>query len=109
MSIIGEVYSDGGVVVMNQLVCEYRYRFNRTYLKLSRVEVLSGSKVYKSLIINDICYLIVRRNNRYRKGDRYVVKFWTGKVWRPISSRKNPRLAMNLIKEHAYDPYGLYV
>lgn len=99
----------GERMVMNQLACEHRHEFNRIYLKLSRVEMLSGAKVYKSLVVNDICYLIVRRKNRYRKGDRYRVKFWTGKVWRPISSRKNPRLAMNLIKEHSYDPYGLYV
>ena len=44
---------------MNQLDYEYRFKFNKTYLKLSKYERLLNAKVYKELVIDNNCYLII--------------------------------------------------
>ena len=85
---------------MNQLDYEYRFKFNKTYLKLSKYERLLNAKVYKELVIDNNCYLIIKRPHWKYKTFRYICKHWTGKVWRYIGGVNNPRVAINLIKKH---------
>ena len=85
---------------MNQLDYEYRFKFNKTCLKLSKYERLLNAKVYKEFVIDNNCYLIIKRPHWKYKTFRYICKHWTGKVWRYIGGRNNPRMAINLIKKH---------
>lgn len=88
----------------------YKIKWNYYNEKLTCHDRYIGAKIYKEFVVNNNQYIILK----YKLIDKqiiYICKKWNGQKWCSFATKKNPREALNRVKEEAYwnkEDYSLY-